>query len=248
MEIKPYSKNAKKHPEKQLKELAAIVGEVGWRVPCLVNQDGIIIAGHGRWACYSKYKEKFNLKEIWIINDSGETVMGEPEKTPMTEQQEKMYRLADNKVAESDWDMGLVVPELKELSEEMANLTGFDIKDRLDDVYTKKVVPPTYEPSGDDWNVKDLYDDERTRKFIKEIKDSDLPDNEKSFLISSAHRLTVFDYAKIADYYARGGEVLKRLMERMALIVIDYDEAIEYGYVNLCDKIFDNLDDEINEK
>jgi len=122
MEIKPYQNNAKKHPQKQIDQLAAIVREVGWRQPILVNQQGVIVAGHGRWETYQQNQD---LKEPWVIDDKGNTIMGEAETTPLTEQQEKAYRLADNKLAESDVDMGLVVEELGEL-DELAPLTGYE--------------------------------------------------------------------------------------------------------------------------
>ena len=122
MTISPYEKNAKKHPQKQIDQLAAIVSEVGWRQPILVNQSGVIVAGHGRWETYQQNKD---LKEPWVIDDAGKTIMGEAETTPLTEEQEKAYRLADNKLAETDVDMGLVLEELKEL-EELAPLTGYD--------------------------------------------------------------------------------------------------------------------------
>ena len=123
MNITPYAKNAKKHPQKQIDQLAAIVKEVGWRQPILVNQQGVIVAGHGRWETYQQNKD---LKEPWVIDDKGQTIMGEAETTPLTKEQEKAYRLADNKLAETDVDMGLVVEELKEL-EELAPLTGYDM-------------------------------------------------------------------------------------------------------------------------
>ena len=123
MNITPYSKNAKKHPQKQIDQLAAIVKEVGWRQPILVNQNGVIVAGHGRWETYQQNQD--SLKEPWVIDDAGKNIMGEAETTPLTEEQEKAYRLADNKLAETDVDMGLVLEELKEL-EELAPLTGYD--------------------------------------------------------------------------------------------------------------------------
>jgi hypothetical protein len=45
----------------------------------------------------------------------------------LTDEQAKAYRLADNKLNESEWDMGLAIEELRELSEDMQALTGFDL-------------------------------------------------------------------------------------------------------------------------
>ena len=125
MDIKPYEKNAKIHPQSQLKALAAIVQAVGWRQAILVNQQGVIVAGHGRWMTWTEYGNEYALKEPWVINDAGVTVMGGPETTPLTPAEEEAYRLADNKLNESAWDMKLVIPTLKGLSGEMIDLTGF---------------------------------------------------------------------------------------------------------------------------
>lgn len=152
MYIQPYAKNAKKHPQKQIDQLAAIVKEVGWRQPILVNQQGIIVAGHGRWETYQQNKD---LKEPWVIDDKGQTIMGEAETTPLTEQQEKAYRLADNKLAETDVDMGLVLEELKEL-EELAPITGYDIDLLIESNEADDEVPDVpVEPQS---KLGDLYE------------------------------------------------------------------------------------------
>lgn len=127
MKITPYEKNAKKHDDKQLELLAKIVQEVGWRQNVEVNQQGVIVAGHGRYMAWEQYKDKYNLPEIWITDDTGKTIMGEHATTPLTEEQEKMWRMADNQVnAMTGFEMDLIVDELKGLSDEMVDLTGFD--------------------------------------------------------------------------------------------------------------------------
>lgn len=126
--IRPYGRNAKKHPDKQLEALAKIVKEVGWRQPVIVNQEGVIVVGHGRWFTFQRFRHEYGLKEIWVMDDAGNTVMGRPETMPLTPEQEATYRLADNKLSESEWDMGLVLQEIKDLDLEGVDidLTGFD--------------------------------------------------------------------------------------------------------------------------
>lgn len=125
MEIKPYKDNAKVHPDEQLEALAKIIAEVGWRQNVLVNLEGTIIVGHGRWEAYKKYGVEYKLKEIWAMDTTGKTIMGAPETKPMTPEQEKAYRLADNKLSESEWNMGLAINELKGLDPVLVALTGF---------------------------------------------------------------------------------------------------------------------------
>lgn len=112
MEIKPYTKNAKKHPKKQVEQIAASIKEFGMNQPIVVDAQGVIIVGHGRYEALKLLG--WPLKPEWV-----KTV-------DLSEEQAKAYRLADNKLNESDWDMALVVEELKELSAPMLDLTGFD--------------------------------------------------------------------------------------------------------------------------
>ena len=46
-DIKLYSKNAKKHPDQQLKLIARSLKEYGWRQPIVVDKNNTIIVGHG---------------------------------------------------------------------------------------------------------------------------------------------------------------------------------------------------------
>ena len=108
-DIKPYEKNAKKHPEEHIQKIANSIKEFGMNQPIVVDKDGVIIVGHGR---YEACKLLGIEPEIKIVDLDKERV--------------NAYRLADNKLNESEWNMALVIEELKGLSEEMVDLTGFD--------------------------------------------------------------------------------------------------------------------------
>ena len=142
MEIKPYLKNAKKHPKKQIEQVANSIKEFGMNQPIVVDKQGIIIVGHGRYEA---------LKHLgWEIKDEWVKVVD------LTEEQAKAYRLADNKLNESDWEMSLVIEELKGLSEPMLELTGFD-KDLIIEADEKDdEVPET--PEEPQSKLGDLYE------------------------------------------------------------------------------------------
>jgi hypothetical protein len=57
------------------------------------------------------------------------------------------------------------------------------------------------------------------------------------FLVDSARRHTIFNYEKIADYYANASKDMQQMMERSGLVIIDFEKAIEYGYVKICEDI-----------
>ena len=138
--IKPYEKNAKKHPKKQIEQVANSIKEFGFNQPIVVDKNNVIIVGHGRYEA----AKLLGLKDVPVI------------KVDLDEEKAKAYRLADNKLNESEWDMGLAIEELKELSKEMFELTGFDNDLLLDTDLKDDEVPET--PKEPKSKLGDLYE------------------------------------------------------------------------------------------
>ena len=103
--------------------------------------------------------------------------------------------------------------------------------------YTKKINIPQYNPSSIKPDLSALANFQKYAKLIKEIDDSNVSSEEKSFLKFAATRHIVFNYAQIADYYAHSNEEMQRLMEHSALVILDIDDAIANGYVQLSKSI-----------
>lgn len=106
-----------------------------------------------------------------------------------------------------------------------------------DSMYTKKIEAPIYEPRHEKPHLLELCDTTKTKRLLLDIEESSLREDEKDFLRAAATRHTVFHYERIADYYAYSTPEMQRLMERSALVIIDFDQAIELGYVRLCTEI-----------
>ena len=117
------------------------------------------------------------------------------------------------------------------------NLFGNDQTDQKEAKYTSKIEAPIYEPKNKKPHILELYDKSKTLRLLREIDQSGLPIEEKMFLIDAARRHNVFNYERIADYYAHSSKEMQTLMERSALVIIDFEKAIELGYVKLCDDI-----------
>ena len=112
--LQPYANNAKTHGADQVAKIAASMAEFGWTVPCLVADDGELIAGHGRVLAATQ----LGLTEAPVI------VLGH-----LTEAQRRAYRIADNKLTElGTWDEALLSAELNDLLAEDYDLSliGFD--------------------------------------------------------------------------------------------------------------------------
>lgn len=124
------------------------------------------------------------------------------------------------------------------------NLFGEDYEKKIESDYTQKIITPIYEPRGQKPHILELYDKMKTQRMIVEIDKSNVSIEEKMFLIEAARRHTVFNYEKIADYYANASKEMQELMEKSALVIIDFNKAYELGYVKLAHEIanqyFDN--------
>lgn len=231
-EIYPYSNNAKKHPKTQIEKIKKSISEFGFNVPLVIDNTNYIIAGHGR---YEAAKE-LNLEKLpCIVKDN------------LTEAQIKAYRIADNKVGESGWvneNLILDFSNLKDLNYDLT-LTGFDEdeihrlfpQDDDDNIYTKKIETPVYTPGEKKPNLSELYNKDKYKELISDIETSNIDKTDKEFLKAAASRFIIFNYNKIADYYAHSNKKVQELMEQLALVIIDFNKAIEQGFISLTEDL-----------
>jgi len=137
--IKPYEKNARKIPQKAIDKVAASLREFGWQQPCVVEPNGTLIVGHVR--------RLGALQNGWT---EAPVVVADK----LTPEQIRAYRLMDNRShEETEWDLGLLGPELAELRslDFDLSLTGFDDRE-IDDFLADpdaddraNIVPPVPE-------------------------------------------------------------------------------------------------------
>jgi ParB-like chromosome segregation protein Spo0J len=104
----PYARNARTHSDEQVAQIAASIREWGWTVPVLVDEQGTLIAGHGRVLA----AQQLGITDVPTMVARG-----------WTDAQIQAYRLTDNQLAlNAGWDRGLLGLELGELK-----LGGFDL-------------------------------------------------------------------------------------------------------------------------
>jgi len=119
----------------------------------------------------------------------------------------------------------------------MTQFTMFGDESPVEQKYSAKIEAPIYEPKGPKPHILTICNDAKTRALVREIDDSSLPEDEKAFLRLAATRHSVFNYETAANYYAHATPEMQQLMERSALVIIDFDSAIENGFVKLCEDI-----------
>jgi len=113
-----------------------------------------------------------------------------------------------------------------------------------DTKYSRAIRVPQYEPSDVCPELESLYDVSKYSKLVAEINKSSVSEGDKKFLKFAASRHIVFNYSKIADYYAHASAEMQNLMEKSALVILDMDDAIANGYVALSEKMKQLIDEE----
>jgi ParB-like chromosome segregation protein Spo0J len=109
----PYARNARTHSDEQISQLAASIKEWGWTTPVLVDEQGSIIAGHGRTLA----AQRLQMTEVPVMVAKG-----------WSEAKKRAYVLADNKLAmNAGWDNEMLRLELGDLQamDIDLDLTGF---------------------------------------------------------------------------------------------------------------------------
>ena len=116
-ELKPYPNNPRKN-DHAVDAVAASIREFGFKVPLVIDKDGVIVAGHTRY----KAAQKLGLKELpCIVADD------------LTDDQIKAFRLADNKIAElAEWDFELLDLELDDIELDMEPFGFVELNSSLD--------------------------------------------------------------------------------------------------------------------
>lgn len=240
-DLTPYVQNARTHDETQVAQLVASIEEFGWTNPVLIDEMGEIIAGHGR----VRAAEAASITSVPTITLSG-----------LTDAQKRAYRLADNRLPlNAGWNDELLALEFTDLLDDGFDLalTGFiqaEIDEMILDVdlpgegitedpYSAKIESPVYQPSGEVPEISELYDEEKANQLSKNIRAAKLPQDIENFLLAAAERHTVFNFGKIADYYSEAPANIQRLFEESALVIIDYRQAIDNGFVSITKKMAD---------
>lgn len=242
--IKPYANNPrinKKAVEKVMKSIQAY----GFKVPCVLDKNYLLITGHTRWEAAKRLK----MKRIPCIIASD-----------LNKAKADAFRIADNKVAEySTWDMTKLKEELSKIQLEDIDFDdmGFDNDFSLEkfglldmpegsdgdegeietEKYSTKTNIPQYEIQGLNIKLSDCIDKQKYVELLKEIENSTVSDAQKKFLKLAATRHIRFIYKNIAEYYASTNSEMQRLMEHSALVIIDIDDAIRNGYARLTKEV-----------
>jgi hypothetical protein len=220
--------NARNHGDLNIASIEDSLARFGQRLPIVVQKQGRVVrAGNGRVIA----ARNLGWTEIAavIVDEGDEEAMA--------------FAIADNRTAElAEWDD----EALSTLLTDLGPVPGFSAADieelarkigAVEEEYTKKIISPIYEPEGPKPKESELSDRATTNDLLAEIAAAELPDDVRRFLVSAAERHTVFKFDRIANYYAHADENIQKLFERSVLVILDFEQAVERGFVTLTDRV-----------
>lgn len=154
-DLKPWPSNPRTHSDKQLVKLKASIQKFGFTAPVLVDEDGVILSGHGRVLA---------ARELGLASVPTRVIAG------LTPVKKRAYVIADNKLSQlSAWDQSLLRSELEILIQEDFEIetTGFSTaeidlmvdgavdtpQNSPDDLQPEDITPEIISRSDDLWRL-----------------------------------------------------------------------------------------------
>lgn len=199
--------------------------------PLLVEEDGTIKCGNKRFRALVRNGVKVVPADyVRRLSD-------------YTPEEVREFVLQDN-LQRGDWDVDKLLAqysadELKALGggfdELIAEFAARGAESEFE--YSSKIEAPQYNITGENPELEELYDTEKADALAKEIDEADVPKKVKAFLKVAAMRHVVFNFRNIAEYYAHADAKVQRLMEKSALVIIDFEDAIRNGFVIVSERM-----------
>lgn len=203
--------------------------------PIVVNPDYVVLGGNQRL----KVVRELGMKSVPVYVATWDEV------------KQREFIVKDN-VSFGSWDWELLTDEweVQELTdwgmdlEEIVESTGAELQfdpetgqvtevEKDSNSYTHKIPTPVYEPTGERPKLEKLANYEKYEALKERVLQAEVPEDMRAFLLAAAGRFVRFDYQNIAEYYAHADKDTQELFEDLALVIIDFDKAIENGFVQL---------------
>lgn len=234
--------NWRQHPEKQQTAMRDVLDRLGWIGVVIENvRTGELIDGHERvWEALQNDNAEIPFIQVDLSPEEQDLALSTYDVLGhMAETDEDMLEGLLRGLREGDSTLGGLVASLaSEMGVMLDAITN-------ENPYTWKINSPHYVPTSDTPPlIGEMYDDTRTRALTAEVNATDFPEELKQFLITAAQRHTVLRFDKIAEYYAHAPAAVQRLMESSALVILDFDRAIELGFVRLTEQLAEQMGEE----
>ena len=226
-DLRQDERNYRKHSEENKKRIKKSIDECGLGRSVVVDADGVLVAGNG---VQSVLPEDTPIRIV--ETDGTELVVVKRTDLHEGDERRKKLALADNATSDNvEWDFDAMAADGWD-AQTVGNW-GVDWPQDAINNYSRKIEIPLYEPTGETVELSDLTDRTKYDELCAEIDKADIAPDIADFLKAAASRHIVFDYARIGDYYANATLEVQDLMEKSALVIIDFAKAVENGFVKM---------------
>ena len=239
--IKTDPHNYRLHPEANKRIIRKSLEDLGAGRSIVIDKEDCIIAGNGVY----EEAQALGIPVRVVESDGTELIVVKRTDLATEDERRRLLAFADNHTSDTSvFDTDMVIEAFTpaqleawefalDISPESDAFAGNGGETEADTTYTQKVDSPIYEPTGEKPGAAELYNMDRYNELVREIEQSGAEEGVKEFLRMAAARHIVFDYGRIAEFYVHADKETQRLMEDSALVIIDYNRAVELGYVKL---------------
>ena len=236
-DLRENPKNWRRHPQAQQDAMAGVLREVGFADALLAYDPGdgglTLVDGHLRAGLDPDMVVPVLILDLnkeeadhLLLTLDPLAAMAQPDQDQLLE------LLRDTQFADQ------AVNDMLEMLANGELLPMPDLTEPVtDNAYTQTVDIPIYYPTGPQPAIEELTDRSTADELIGQIRQAELPPAIERFLLDAAERHVAFNFERIANYYAHAPTDIKALMERSALVIVDYDQAIANGFVRLKEDI-----------
>jgi hypothetical protein len=246
--------NAMEHSEANLSAIKGSLARFGQQKPIVIDKNNVVRAGNGTLQA----AKALGWGKIWVAKSNLEGsemtayALADNRTAQLANWNDEILGKTLQSLRELDFplvDIGFDVSVLDEVYKDDGFFSHpIEVENKIfsegdevildnekpTELYSKKIQAPVYEPKlAAAPSVQSLFDRSKSDKLIKEIDKSSISEDVKAFLRLAAGRHNVFDYGLIAEFYAHASAEVQDLMEKSALVIIDFDKAIENGFIKL---------------
>lgn len=244
-EIKFDKRNYRKHDKKNKSLIKKSLEKFGAGRSIVIDAEGEIIGGNGVY----EQAQKLGLKTKIVETDGSELVVVKRTDLKTDDEKRKALAVMDNSTSDtSEFDLELLttdftVDELEDFGIELPEEKGEE-----DNKYSTKIKPPIYtKKKKNKPKLSECVDLEKYNQLKNEIESNkNISEEERELLLIASTRHICFNYENIAEYYCHCSDETKLLMEKNALVVVDINKAIEFGFVKCTEEIINIIEE--NEK
>lgn len=227
MTINYDARNYRKHNARNKELIKKSLEKCGAGRSIVIDNEENIIAGNGIYEA----SQKLGIKTKVIETDGSELVVVKRTDLATDDEKRKQLAVMDNSTSDSSkFDFELLQTDFD--AEQLGDW-GIETTKEIINEYSRKISTPIYEIKGELPSIEQMINTSKADKIIEQIQKLDIEEKDKDFLLKCAYRLYEFSYKDIAEYYAHQNKQVQEIMEKMALVIIDFNKAVENGYVEL---------------